>query len=112
MILVIGRAMNNPTDRPDVEGIAEAAWDVDAFLAVRKDIPALITYIEALKARQVKLEAVVVVVRQRVKNCHKCENGIIGEYVGLDKADMPELVPHSCPNCSDLRESLAALEEG
>ena len=38
-----------PTDRPDVEGIAEAAWDVDAFLAVRKDIPDLIEYIEALE---------------------------------------------------------------
>ena len=49
---------NTPLPRPDVEGMAEAAWDVDAFLAIRQDIPALIAWIEALEARQVKLGAV------------------------------------------------------
>ncbi len=69
---------NTPTPRPDVEGIKARAnhiwgiqhrrppdWPIDTL--VSEDVPALITYIEALEARQEKLEAVVEFVKAGVR---------------------------------------------
>jgi hypothetical protein len=97
--------MPNTPKRPDVEGVAARAsfvisgWAKMGGLArstltcrVCNDIPELIAHIEALEARQVKLEAVV----EMAPKCHACEGW----------------TPGKCPLCVGYRQALAALGDG
>ncbi len=48
-------------------------------------------------------------IRTHVDNCGRCQNGVIGQYTGLDEADEPVLVPHICRRCGELHAALAKL---
>ena len=88
------------------------SWPLPQSAVIRlaqKDIPALITYIEALEARQVKL---IEATRAAVAMCLCCdgtgEARTLGDETEVGQSPGSSAIP--CPNCTDWRKALAALD--
>ena len=106
------------TSRPDVDAIkarvrllAEIGdWSLLGDYA-DDNIPALIEYIEALEARQVKL---VEATKVATAMCLCCD-GSGTAHTHPDETEVgcsPGSSAVPCPNCTDWREALAALGDG